>query len=472
VRSGALRAGAPEAVPAAQRNADSIREEPAETGAGKIGAYCLFFLMFCSFSRVTDFVGAQLHIPFVASVLCFTAALASQNLLASFRSPVGKALTGFSLCLIASLPFSVWRGGSLNVITDTWAKSFALFVVTAALLPTLRQNARALKVLAYAFLLTSFLGFIFGRSEEGRFGLTLGLYQGSNELATAMAQGCIFWWYMINNPAHSFPKRVLSAVPLVPLMYILLNTASRAGLIVLVVVAVMIFIHYSMPGRVVLILIALIGIGGVIVFVPGSAKERLATIFASSDTSNVADNEALASKAQRAYLLRRSIELTLQHPALGVGPGQFAVAESGMSQAEGVRAQWLGTHNTYTQVSSEDGLPALLCFVASLFFCWRELSAAEKIHKRIRSPHTANYLAAAFALRLALVSYVVFFCFEHIAYDPFYPALAGIIVAFAGASRAMAANPDAGRESNPVSPAVVIRARRPGQASHGALLRP
>jgi hypothetical protein len=51
--------------------------------------------------------------------------------------------------------------------------------------------------------------------------------------------------------------------------------------------------------------------------------------------------------------------------------------------------------------------------------------------------HSAEYITVAYTLRLALISYVVFFCFEHIGYDPFYPALAGIIVAFSRASRAM-----------------------------------
>ena len=47
-----------------------------------------------------------------------------------------------------------------------------------------------------------------------------------------------------------------------------------------------------------------------------------------------------------------------------------------MSAAEGTRGQWLGTHNTYTQISSECGLPGLLFFVASLWFSLKELRAA------------------------------------------------------------------------------------------------
>jgi hypothetical protein len=79
----------------------------------------------------------------------------------------------------------------------------------------------------------------------------------------------------------------------------------------------------------------------------------------------------------------------------------------------------------------------VLFFVASLYYCWKELRAAEKIHRANISLQSAEYLAAAFTLRMAVVSYAVFFCFEHIAYDPFYPAVAGIIVAFSRASRGL-----------------------------------
>lgn len=445
--------------------------EPAEQPAANIGAYFLFFLLFCSFSRVTDFVGAELHIPFVASIFCLLLALVGGNLFVAFRSPIGIAFTAFSICLIISFPFSVWRGGSFDLITDSWAKSFALFVVTAALLPTLRQNSRAVKLLAYAFLCTSLLGFVYGKSDDGRFGLSKGLYQGSNELATAMTQGCIYWWYMIHNPARSMPKRILSVLPLAPLLMIQLNTASRAGLIVLAVLMIMTFFRYSMQGRVALILVVVLGVTAGITLVPGAARERLATIFSSTTADDLGGNEALASKAQRAYLLKRSLELTLQHPLLGVGPGQFSVAENGMATLEGVRAQWLGTHNTYTQISSEVGIPALLCFLASLVFCWKELRAAEKIHQRLQSPRSADCLTAAYTLRLALISYVVFFCFEHIAYDPFYPALAGIIVAFASASRAVAAAATAEGGAMKLTPGLHFMPGKQNQGLSGMPLR-
>jgi O-antigen ligase len=412
---------------------------PESNATLNFGAIALFMLLFITFGRVTDFLLVALHLPLVISVCCLIFAIIGGNLFAAFKSPVGMALTGFSVCLLIDIPFSFWRGNSFELVTDTWAKSFSMFVITAALLPSLRNSARSVKILAWSFLATAILGFVYGNSQDGRFGLSQGLYKGSNELATAMAQGCIFWLFMMRNPASSFPKRILSAIPLIPLLVILLETASRAGLIVIAVLVVMTFFQLSAGGKTAMVVLVIVAVTAGAVLMPATARQRFATIFGSASAADTAvvGASALESSAQRGFLLKRSLMLTLEHPLFGVGPGQFSVAENGLAQLEGKRGQWLGTHNTYTQISSECGLPALLFFVASLFFCWRELKTAEKIHRTISHPDSAGYLAVAYTLRLALISYAVFFCFEHIGYTLFYPVVAGIIVAFSRASRAL-----------------------------------
>jgi O-antigen ligase len=52
-----------------------------------------------------------------------------------------------------------------------------------------------------------------------------------------------------------------------------------------------------------------------------------------------------------------SLETTAKHPLFGIGPGQF----------ENFSGSWHLTHNTYTEFSSEAGLPALCLF---LFLVW------------------------------------------------------------------------------------------------------
>ena len=73
----------------------------------------------------------------------------------------------------------------------------------------------------------------------------------------------------------------------------------------------------------------------------------------------------------RRYFLIQSLKLTLQHPIFGVGPGQFAGTNWEVSKAEGVHIAAQPTHNTYTEVSSETGIPGLIFFVGTLVICFR-----------------------------------------------------------------------------------------------------
>jgi len=58
-------------------------------------------------------------------------------------------------------------------------------------------------------------------------------------------------------------------------------------------------------------------------------------------------------------LFLRSIQLTFEHPILGVGPGEFMDAEAEEAAVAGKKAMWHFTHNSYTELSSETGLPGL-----------------------------------------------------------------------------------------------------------------
>ena len=88
------------------------------------------------------------------------------------------------------------------------------------------------------------------------------------------------------------------------------------------------------------------------------------------------DASAIASTDARMRLLTKSIKYTLYHPLFGVGPGMFAVAEDKEAHANGLRhGTWQGTHNSYTQVSSELGIPGCIFYVLVIFWSLKTTSA-------------------------------------------------------------------------------------------------
>ena len=80
----------------------------------------------------------------------------------------------------------------------------------------------------------------------------------------------------------------------------------------------------------------------------------------------------IASSEGRKALLIQSISMTFQHPLLGVGPGVFSyVSWDQRKNTSGSGGQLLVSHNTYTQVSSETGIPGFLLFVSGVYLCFK-----------------------------------------------------------------------------------------------------
>jgi O-antigen ligase len=64
--------------------------------------------------------------------------------------------------------------------------------------------------------------------------------------------------------------------------------------------------------------------------------------------------------------MEQAFKISLQHPLLGVGMGNFMYAANDEFEKAGQRPAWRGAHNSYLQVSSELGLPAFLIYCALL----------------------------------------------------------------------------------------------------------
>ena len=93
----------------------------------------------------------------------------------------------------------------------------------------------------------------------------------------------------------------------------------------------------------------------------------------------------------------------------------------------------LGTHNTYTQLASECGAPALFCYLAVLFL---SVSSNYHIAKRTRKiPGAESVFSMALCLLGSLVAYAVNSAFFHAAYAGALPVLSGISAALAMATR-------------------------------------
>jgi O-antigen ligase len=123
-------------------------------------------------------------------------------------------------------------------------------------------------------------------------------------------------------------------------------------------------------------------------------------------------------------LLEQSLAYALTHPLFGVGPGQFGAAVAADMAREGKRANWLGTHNSYTEVASECGLPAFFLYTAVIFLALR---SNLRIFRRASNDDSAT-AALAFCLFAATLVYAIDTFFFHVAYSSYLPVIAGMSV--------------------------------------------
>jgi O-antigen ligase len=193
------------------------------------------------------------------------------------------------------------------------------------------------------------------------------------------------------------------------------------------VMGLFMFARASVMGKAQLVLGVVLLSGLVMVAMPGKLLSRYKMISEDSadDEMDAGMREsAIDSTESRKALLRSSIKFTLTHPLFGVGPGMFEVAENDEAIANGLRrGQWLGTHNSYTQVSSELGIPAFCFFVAAISL---SLSSTYLLYRQTRDPRTADIGSVSLGLHYAMILYAVTILFEHIAYTVMLPVFAGL----------------------------------------------
>jgi O-antigen ligase len=147
----------------------------------------------------------------------------------------------------------------------------------------------------------------------------------------------------------------------------------------------------------------------------------------SDRSESAADLSSLASQQQRQELFKTSLRYTLMHPLLGVGPDQFSAAVEQDATRSGEHVPWLGTHNSYTQISSECGIPALFFYAAAIVLCLRSNLL---LYLRTRDrPAQAELAALSRSLLAGTCLYAISAFFFHMAYSAHLPMLAGFTVA-------------------------------------------
>jgi O-antigen ligase len=346
--------------------------------------------------------------------------------------------------MLLATPLSVWKGGSAQMLANYVPRAYLDFFYTCAFVTSLRRCRQWMYVqigCAVALLLSCMaFGSLGDDPSEARFRIPDSLfYANSNDLALALLLGISTFLFLFHR--DSVGRRVAGVAGILLSTFYAFRTGSRGCVIAAVAMLILIF-SLSRSKRMVgaLGLVALgIALGASIGGESSGGRESSGTLhrlsllatdvppptnaFHPSD----ADVGSVASQVQREELFKTSLRYTLSHPLFGVGPDQFSAAVNEDAARTGQQMPWLGTHNTYTQVSSECGIPALLFYLVVIGLCFR---SNLRLYRRTRDRPADRELAGLSRCLLAgILVFAISAFFFHMAYSAYLPTLAGSSVA-------------------------------------------
>jgi hypothetical protein len=377
------------------------RNEPL---AFAFGGLVLFMIVY--FARPEDWIPALALLP-VAKISACLILLPIAFSFSSIRWRLPIEVTFLTLLVvqlwIAAVLSPVWKGGAVNTMLD-FSKVLPLVVIMFAVVRSVSRFRWIFFVQATCVSVVAVLSVLYRHPIGDRMrGFLAGVYRNPNDLALIIALTIPFCLAFAFKTSRYWEK-LLWAAAMLTMIYSVALTASRGGALALGVASLVCLWQLGVRGRrfylILLVPVAVVGFW----IVAGTNLQNRFTQTSTDITVVNRSTEASASSQQRTQLLLQSIEVTARYPIFGIGPGNFPTM-SGV---------WLVTHNSYTQMSAEGGLPALILY---LLVFWRvsvnlrEVSKFSGVKKEVH--------LFSMALKASLAAYLVGSFFASVAYQIF-----------------------------------------------------
>ncbi len=417
-----------------------VAEEKADEHAGlrkmafRAGLAMLFVRLTVLPELLYVWLQANTYLLYVVGPPAILGALVTGAIGRTYQDRAARMWTGFFVCMILSLPGSTWAGGSFEDLKLYTLFAFPLLFVVGGL--TTEWSAVRSLVSLVGFSGICFIGAaavlakpdVEGRLTMGDTTTTVG---NSNDLASHVILLLPFILFIAMDKKRNSFVRYSMLLPIAYGARIVLATGSRGALIALA--AMFLFVLFRGSAKQRMITMAATGLLAIAIpiLVSGGAADRLATLFGAESANATLNQEAGESRDSREYLLRQSLIFTMEHPLLGVGMGQFSNYEGGHAVAAGQVGNWHETHNAFTEVSSECGVPALIFFVLGIGYAYGSVS---KVYKKAKLAGHVEITNAAFCYLLAMTGYVVTIVFLSNAYRFYLPAMIGVAIALRAAA--------------------------------------
>ena len=325
-------------------------------------------------------------------------------------------ITGLGVLAALTIPFSLWPGGSLAVLTD-FGKTAAIFVLLSHVVTTMARLRLAAWLLTWmaiglgVFALYNFMtGAMIdqGTNQDRLVGNEGALTKNPNDLALMVNLLLPLTVGLFLASKEAWQRVVLFSAVGVEAATVVL-TYSRGGAVTLAVIVLAYLWKLRRQSERSFIYVGLLAAVLALPLLPSSYFDRMSTI------TNV-EADRTGSAQERISDMIIAGKTILANPIIGAGMGMNMLV---MREARG---GWLGVHNVYLEHALDLGLIGLGIFLVLLWSCLRVVTDIQ---------HTASspdLVCFAQGLQVSLMAYATAAMFHPVSYQYYFYYIAGLAI--------------------------------------------
>jgi O-antigen ligase len=319
-----------------------------------------------------------------------------------WAEPEARLTLGLLLYAVATIPFSIWRGETVEFVLG-FAKIVTVVIVIVHCVRSLRQVTIIVWAVLGAALLLQFAlisgyggldtqtGALLSGADERAW--VTGTYD-PNDLAFLMM--CVLPLAFFRAVSARGISRWLAGVVAFLCIVVTIRTGSRSGFIAMVVVGAILLAQVRGPRRWIALGLAALALFGL---ASGAYWDRIGTIWGRT-APGIGEYDAGGFDTARWNTWVTFMGLAIDHLPLGSGAGTITTAE-GETHWGG---KWETAHNSLLQIAVEMGIPGLAIFVTLLY---RALKSCRRLrHAALSRPELHDIRWVTQAVETSLYAYV------------------------------------------------------------------
>ena len=209
----------------------------------------------------------------VVIVLLMAVSVATGGVFRAFQSPITLLIIAYTGWMVLTIPFSIWRTGSLTTISSN-VYATIVFVCLAGLPVVFKDSVQCMRGIGASAVIAALLGIFFGSSETGRLALPLGNFKDPNEYSLMLLMGLPFLFINSEKAGVLNVRKIFGLMGSAAILLTFLKTGSRGGMLAFMVLLLLWFWGANGTQKVLIAAAGLMIFAAAIVLLPNYIQRR------------------------------------------------------------------------------------------------------------------------------------------------------------------------------------------------------